>query len=124
VPDYAQILRKKIEEADKKDPGKSHLFISTLGDDLQTMQELEGWQPKKETGQGTAGEVRVGDLILCERPRERSEEERKAQRERSAGQFKAIENEFKRQINTAGGHGKFLAPLAPGESRTFGRRED
>lgn len=92
------------------EPGKHFRWVSTANKVQFERQKAKGFRPVDSTKSKVNVEgvdkqvdstIRVGDLILCEMPRERKEALDRFQQERQKGLYKASETQFRKAVESA-----------------------
>ena len=122
MSDVQQHMTRILTEHRKKNPELAYRFVDSKPDELRIRTETDGWKLVKQEGAGTAGEVRVGDLLLAAKPRKEIEEEQARDRKRSARALDSGVSQFNSDIKRAGGQGRYLQPLTPEEAANFDRK--
>lgn len=113
MADVHAYMQKKLAEYRKKNPELAYRFIDTTPDILKIRTQIEGWNVVKEAGSGTAGEVRIGDLILAAKPRKDVIEEQKALALKSRHAVEApMRNYYSKLERDSGG---YIVPMSPEE---------
>jgi hypothetical protein len=116
VVDFHKVMKMKQKEMQAKYPDLALCWLDKKPEALQSSMMLQGWKPLKG-GEGAAGEIRVGDLILAGRPKEVHEKDKKELQTRTRKALDATKQTFERRINTDGAGGRFLKPLSESEMR-------
>ena len=113
MADVHAYMQKKLAEYRKKNPELAYRFIDTTPDILKIRTQIEGWNVIKEPGSGTAGEVRIGDLILAAKPRSEVIEEQKRLAAKSKQSLEAPMRQYYSKLELDSGG--YIVPISPEE---------